>query len=76
MKGISMKTKVPESGLILSKDFLGGAEVVDIRIKNNDIVISPIIKRDPIYNLGKNPVELGISDASEYHDKYLYDSKS
>jgi hypothetical protein len=29
-------------------------------------------KQDSIFNLGKSPVEVGVSDASEDLDKYLY----
>jgi hypothetical protein len=29
-------------------------------------------KQDSIFNLGKKPVEIGISDASENLDQYLY----
>lgn len=29
-------------------------------------------KRDSIFNLGKTPVEIGVSDASENLDQYLY----
>jgi hypothetical protein len=31
-----------------------------------------IKKDDSIFNLGKNPVEVGVSDASENLDQYLY----
>jgi hypothetical protein len=31
-----------------------------------------IPKDDPIYDLGKNPVACGVTDASENLDKYLY----
>jgi hypothetical protein len=29
-------------------------------------------QKDSIFNLGKNPVEVGVSDASENLDQYLY----
>jgi hypothetical protein len=29
-------------------------------------------QKDSIFNLGKKPVEVGVSDASENLDKYLY----
>ena len=71
-----MKIKVTASGLIIPKEMLGGAEEVEIQKENHRIVISPVTIGDPIYNLGKNPVECGVSDASEHHDSYLYDSGS
>ena len=27
---------------------------------------------DPIYNFGKNPIDIGLTDAAANHDKYLY----
>jgi hypothetical protein len=32
----------------------------------------PLRADDPIFNIGRNPVALGISDASENLDEYLY----
>jgi len=29
---------------------------------------------DPLYELGENPATVGVSDASEEHDRYLYRS--
>ena len=39
---------------------------------NGLIVVTPVGKRDPIWDIGKNPVKLGITDASENLDKYIY----
>ena len=71
-----MKAKVTKCGLIIPKEMLAGAEEVEIRREDHRIVISPVTKSDPIFNLGKRPVECGVSDASEHHDKYLYGSGS
>lgn len=71
-----MKAKVTEKGLVVPKDFLQGVEEVDIRKANGLVVIVPTTKIDPILDLGKNPVECGVPDASEHHDKYLYGSSS
>jgi len=35
-------------------------------------VIVPTTKSDPILALGQHPVDCGIADASERHDRYLY----
>lgn len=70
-----MKDKVTKRGLINSKKMLAGAEEVEIRKEDHRIVISPVTS-DPIVNLGKRPVECGVSDASEHHDSYLYGSGS
>ena len=70
-----MKAKVTKRGLIVPKKMLAGAEEVEIRKEDHRVVISPIAS-DPILNLGKYPVECGVSDASEHHDCYLYGSGS
>lgn len=67
-----MRAKVTKRGLIIPKEMLSGAEEVEIRREKHRIVISPASKGDPILNLGKHPVECGVPDASEHHDKYLY----
>ena len=36
------------------------------------IVIMPVGKEDPVYDIGRHPVKLGIPDASENLDKYIY----
>jgi len=71
-----MKAKVTKRGVIIPKAMLDGAEEVEIRSEDHRIVISPLSKRDPILDLGKQPVECGIPDASEHHDGYLYGSES
>ena len=70
-----LKAKVTKRGLIVPKEMLAGAEEVEIRKEDHRIVISPVVS-DPILNLGKHPVECGVSDASEHHDSYLYGSGS
>ena len=67
-----MKAKVTKHGLITPKEMLAGAEEVEIRKEDSRLVISPITNSDPIFNFGKHPVECGLSDASEHHDKYLW----
>jgi hypothetical protein len=44
--------------------------------EDNRIVISPLVKSDPILNLGKQPIECCAPDASEHHDGYIYGSTS
>ncbi len=69
-----MKAKVTEQGVMIPKEFLEGVEEVEIRKGANLIVIVPITKSDPILGLGQHPVECGVPDASEQHDRYLYGS--
>jgi len=67
-----MKTKVSENGVLIPKDLLSGITEVDIRKQNGVIIVMPVGKDDPIYDIGKEPVVCGVSDASENLDKYLY----
>jgi virulence-associated protein VagC len=71
-----MKAKVTKKGLLIPKEMLAGVEEVEISQENHRIIISPFVKSDPILDLGKRPVECGVSDASEHHDSYLYGSGS
>ncbi len=76
-----MKSKVTEQGLLIPKHLLKGFDEADTRKRNGIIVVSPassaspISPDDPIFNLGKNPIEedLGMEDASVNLDRvYLY----
>lgn len=67
-----MKIKVTDKGVVIPKKFFEGVEEVEIKKENGLILIVPITKTDPLSQLGKNPVKCGVSDASENHDKYLY----
>jgi virulence-associated protein VagC len=67
-----MKAKVNERGVIIPKKLLPGIKEVEIRRENNVIVIVPLLEVDPIFDLGGSPVPCDAADASENHDKYLY----
>jgi hypothetical protein len=67
-----MKLKITNQGLIIPKEYFIGIDSVKIRKQNDIIVVYPEKKDDPIRNLGKNPVKIGIKDASINLDKYLY----
>ena len=71
-----MRVKVTKRGLVIPKDLLEGADEVEIRKEDHRIVIALLTEPDPIFDLGKNPVELGVPDASEHHNHYLYDRGS
>jgi len=71
-----MKSKVTKRGVTIPKEMLVGVEEVEIRKEDHRIVILPVIESDPILNLGKHPVECGVSDASVHHDRFLYGSGS
>jgi hypothetical protein len=76
MKRKALIAKVTKRGLIVPKSMLAEAEEVEIRKEDHRIVISPISKTDPIFSLGKHPVNCGLPDGSERHDNYLYGPRS
>jgi virulence-associated protein VagC len=69
-----MKVKVTEKGVLIPRKFLKGVKEVEVRRQNGLIVIVPVGGQDPIFDIGKNPVKLGLKDASVNHDKYIYGS--
>ena len=70
----AIKTKVTEQGVLIPRTLLQGVEEVEIRKEDNVIFVTPTSHTDPILELGKDPVKCGVADASERHDKYLYNS--
>jgi hypothetical protein len=71
-----MRVKVTKRGLVIPKDMLAGSEEVEIRKEDHRIVIALLREPDPIFDLGKNPVEFGVPDGAKHHDHYLYDCGS
>jgi len=69
-----MKVKVTEKGVLIPRKFLKGVKEVDVRRQNGLIVVVPLGARDPIFDIGENPVKLGLKDASVNLDKYIYGS--
>jgi len=67
-----MVAKVTAQGLVIPGTFLKGVEQVEIVKEKGRITVIPTVKTDPVFRLGKKPVNCGLSDASESHDKYLY----
>ncbi|MCY7276933.1 MAG: hypothetical protein LH702_25190 [Phormidesmis sp. CAN_BIN44] len=66
-----MSVKVTEEGLVIPKELLEGIQEFEVRKENHQIVLIPMEESDPIWQLGSNPISLGIPDAPENHDKYL-----
>ena len=67
-----MKTKVTEEGVLIPRDFLEGIDEVEIRQEQGGILVIPITANDPILQLGMDPIAEPVDDASEQHDRYLY----
>lgn len=72
----AIKTKVTEQGVLIPRTLLQGIEEVEIRKEDNVIFVTPTSHADPILEMGKHPVACGVADASERHDKYLYNSST
>jgi len=67
-----MRTEVTEQGLVIPKRFLEGVTEVEIRKENGNILIVPLPPKDPILQLGQDPVDDNVTDASVEHDRYIY----
>lgn len=65
-----MKVKVTEQGLTIPKELLEGIQEFEVRKENNYFVLIPTVETDPIWQLGSNPISLGVPDASENQDAY------
>lgn len=72
-----MLVRVTEDGFVIPKHLLPGVHEVEVRVENGMVLVVPAPDaagaEDPIFGLGKSPVECGIPDFSENHDKYIYD---
>jgi len=66
-----MKSKVSNLELPIPDEWLEGVVEVEIRREKDAIVIIPVREEDPILALGRQPVRLGLTDASINHDAYL-----
>ena len=67
-----MKVKVNEKGVLIPRKFLKGIKEVEIRRQNGLILVVLLHDKDPIFDIGKNPVKSGVKDGSINHDKYIY----
>lgn len=68
----TMKAEVTDQGVLIPKEMLqDGIKQIEIHIENGRIIV-PVRPSDPVFNLGKNPVDTGVSDAADNHDHYLY----
>ena len=67
-----MRTEVTDQGLVIPKRFLEGVTEVEIRKENGNILIVPLPSKDPILQLGQDPVDDNVTDASVEHDRYIY----
>ncbi len=67
-----MRSKVTKEGVLIPKRLLEGIDEVDIRKEEGAILVVPVSGSDPIFELGRHPLSVDLTDASEKHDRYLY----
>ncbi|GEM_PF-5767077 len=65
------KALIPDEPVTLPKDKPLQVSIIVKQLKRKPKTEKKA-KRRAIWELGKNPVRLGIPDASENHDKYIY----
>ena len=70
-----MKAKVTEQGVLIPKRLLEDIDEVDIRKENGFILVMPVGANDPLFNIGKHPIEDEITDASINHDRYIHSGR-
>ena len=69
-----MRIAVTDQGVVIPRDWFPDVAEVDVektKRQKDAVVVRPNLAHDPIIELGKNPVDCGISDGSEQHDRYL-----
>ncbi|HZR45892.1 MAG TPA: hypothetical protein VFA47_04255 [Candidatus Manganitrophaceae bacterium] len=67
-----MKAKVTKEGVVIPKRLLKDVDEVEIKKKDDVILVVPTAKEDPILKMGTHPVACETPDASERPDRYLY----
>jgi hypothetical protein len=67
-----MKTRVTEQGIIIPRDMLDGLDEVEIRRHDGMIIIVAAGAHDRIFDIGKDPIDTEVTDASVNHDSYIY----
>jgi len=67
-----MRTRVTDQGIIVPKEMFNGVDEVEKSRRDDTIVIDPVRARDPVFELGENPIDDEVRDASTHHDRFLY----
>jgi len=70
-----MKAKVTEQGINIPKEMLEGIDEVEIRRENGVILVVALTPHRSVFNIGKDPIEEDITDASVNHDRYIYNGQ-
>lgn len=69
-----MRIPIPSTGLVIPKQWLGNADEAQVEQHDGVVTISPVLKSadDPLWQVGQDPIDDEITDASTNHDRYLY----
>lgn len=67
-----MIAKVTEQGVLLPRELFPGVLEVEVEKIDGKVMVVPIPPGDALFELGTDPVEDEITDASTDHDRYLY----
>lgn len=70
-----MRAKVTKEGVVIPKRLLKDVDEVEIKKKDDVILVVPTAKEDPILKMGMRPITCNTPDASEQAEKYLFISK-
>jgi virulence-associated protein VagC len=68
-----MRLKVTDAGVVVPREMFPDVEEVDVRVEGCHVILTPLEDmNDPVWQLGNDPVSCALPDASENHDRYLY----
>ena len=81
-----IRARATEEGLVIPKRMLPDVDEFEIRRENGRVVVIPVVLEaeveeeeegeDPLLGFGSNPVDIGLDDVAENHDRYLYGEDS
>lgn len=66
-----MKAKITKDGVVIPKKLLKNVHEVELKKKDDVILVVPTAKENPILKLGTHPIACETPDRSEYPDKHL-----
>jgi len=69
-----MRCRVTDEGVLSLRAWPTGADEVEILREEDRVVVVPVRGKDPLFDLGKDPITAGVDDASVNHDRDLYGS--
>ena len=73
----SVRLQVTDAGVMIPREMLPNVTEVDVRQEGDVMVLTPLPDpNDPIWELGNHAVPCGLPDASENHDRYIYNIDS